>query len=105
MVVYVSHKINKNPKTLARAKRITRQLQLKYPSDCFICPVIAFWHLIEKDVDADFLFELQRDLMDICDKAIIISDLCKSVKKELDAIDTLEMEVEWYEPQNPRKCD
>jgi hypothetical protein len=97
MVVYVSHKINKNPKTLARAKRITRQLQLKYPTDCFICPVTAFYHLIEKDVDADFLFDLQRDLMDICDKLIVASDLCKSVKRELDYADLIEMEVEWLE--------
>lgn len=97
MVVYVSHKINKNPKTLARAKRITRQLQLKYPSDCFICPVIAFWHLIEKDVDTDFLFDLQRDLMDICDKLIVASDLCKTIKLTLDYADLIEMEVEWLE--------
>lgn len=97
MVVYVSHKINKNPKTLARAKRITRQLQLKYPSDCFICPVIAFWHLIEKDVDADFLFELQCDLMDVCDKVIVTSDLCRTTKRELDNADIIETEVEWLE--------
>ena len=97
MVVYVSHKINKNPKTLARAKRIVSRLEFKYPLDSFYCPEIALYHLIEKDVDVDFLLEKQKDFMDLCDKMIVASDLCKSVKKELDYADLIEIEVEWLE--------
>lgn len=101
MVVYVSHKINKNPKTLARAKKIVSRLEFKYPLDSFYCPEIALYHLIEKDVDADFLLEKQKDFMDLCDKMIVIGNLCNNIKRELDYADLIGMEVEWFEVERP----
>ncbi len=44
-IYYVSHAYGGKEENYNRAKKITHDLQLQHPTDCFICPILAFSYL------------------------------------------------------------
>ena len=44
-MIYVSHKFAGDPANMERAKKITHDLQVNDPENCYICPLLAFSHL------------------------------------------------------------
>lgn len=102
---YVSHAYGGKEENYNRAKKITHDLQLKYPKHCFICPILAFSHLGYNEIGYDAEMEICLDLLSICDGLIVASEISKGVQIEIDFAKMVDMEVEYIEPQNPGRCD
>ena len=104
--IYVSHAYGGKTENLERAKKIIHDLQVKDLENCYICPLLAFSHLEYGEIGYDNEMELCLDLLSICDGLIVASkEISEGVQKEIDFAKMVDMEVEYIEPQNPRRCD
>lgn len=103
MVVYVSHKFGGDPENLEKAKKITHDLQVNDLENCYICPLTAFSHLGYNEIGYEEEIALCLDLLQICDKLIVASEVSKGVQIEIDLAKKLKnadgepMEVEYLE--------
>ena len=84
MRIYVAHAYGNNPENAEKAKRITHDLQVKDPENCYICPLIAFSHLGYNEIGYEEEIDLCLDLLQICDKIIVASEISEGVKREID---------------------
>lgn len=101
-VYYVSHAYGGKEENYNRAKKITHDLQLQHPTDCFICPILAFSHFGYNEIGYDAEMEICLDLLSVCDALIVASEISEGVQREIDFAKMVDMEVEYIEPQNPR---
>ena len=92
-VIYVSHKFGGDPANMERAKKITHDLQVDDPENCYICPLLAFSHLGYNEMGYDEEMELCIDLLSVADVLIVASDVSKGVQKEIDFARLVGMEV------------
>lgn len=92
-VIYVSHKFCGNPANMERAKKITHDLQVDDPENCYICPLMAFSHLGYNEIGHDEEMELCIDLLSVSDVLIVASDVSDGVQKEIDFAKMVGMEV------------
>lgn len=99
---YVSHAYGGSEENYKRAEKITRELQIARPDDCFLCPLMAFSHFEYGELGYEFEMELCIDLLSICDGLIVASETSIGVQREIDFAKLIGMEVEYIEPQNPR---
>ena len=103
MIYYVSHAYGNNPENIEKAKKITHDLQINDPENCYICPLTAFSHLKYKEIGYEEEMALCFDLLQICDKLIVASELSTGVRMEIDLAKKLlngdgePMEVEYLE--------
>jgi hypothetical protein len=97
MMIYISHKFGGKPENLERAKKITHDLQTKDTENCYICPLLAFSHLEYNEIGYKEEMALCLDLMTVCDKLIVASELSEGVKQEIDLAEKCKMEVEYLE--------
>lgn len=103
MIIYVSHAYGGKIENLERAKQITHDLQVKDPENCYICPLLAFSHLGYNEIGYEEEIALCLDLLQICDKLIVASDLSKGVEREISLAEKMinsngePMEVEYLE--------
>lgn len=92
-MIYVSHKFAGDPANMERAKKITHDLQVDDPENCYICPLLAFSHLGYNEMGYDEEMELCIDLLSVSDVLIVASDISKGVQKEIDFAKMVGMEV------------
>ena len=92
-MIYVSHKFAGDPANMERAKKITHDLQLNDPENCYICPLLAFSHLRYNEMGYDEEMALCIDLLSVSDALIVASDISEGVKKEIDFARLVGMEV------------
>ena len=92
-MIYVSHKFAGDPANMERAKKITHDLQVNDPENCYICPLLAFSHLGYNEMGYDEEMELCIDLLSVADVLIVASDVSKGVQKEIDFARLVGMEV------------
>ena len=92
-MIYVSHKFGGVPANMERAKKITHDLQVNDPENCYICPLIAFSYLGYNEIGYDEEMELCIDLLSVSDVLIIASDISGGVQKEIDFAKMVGMEV------------
>ena len=92
-VIYVSHKFCGNPANMERAKKITHDLQVNDPENCYICPLMAFSHLGYNEIGYDEEMTLCIDLLSVSDVLIVASDISNGVQKEIDFARMVGMEV------------
>lgn len=97
MLFYVAHKYGGDPKNLERAKRITHDLQVSDLENSYICPLMLFSHLRYGEIGYDAEMELCYDILSICDKLIVASDISEGVEHEIDFANLVNMEVEYLE--------
>ena len=93
MLIYISHRYQGKPENMERAKKITHDLQVNDPENCYICPLIAFSHLGYNEIGYDDEMELCIDLLSVSDVLIIASDISEGVQKEIDFAKMVGMEV------------
>ena len=91
--IYVSHKFGGDTANMERAKKITHDLQVDDPENCYICPLMAFSHLEYNEMGYDEEMELCIDLLSVADVLIVASDVSKGVQKEIDFARLVGMEV------------
>ena len=93
MLLYISHKYGGDTANLERAKKITHDLQVNDPENCYICPLMAFSHLGYNEIGHDEEMELCIDLLSVSDVLIVASDISDGVQKEIDFARMVGMEV------------
>ena len=93
MLLYISHKYGGDTANLERAKKITHDLQVNDPKNCYICPLIAFSHLGYNEIGYDEEMEICIDLLSVSDVLIVASDVSEGVQKEIDFARMVGMEV------------
>ena len=92
-MIYVSHKFGGNPANMERARKITHDLQVNDPENCYICPLLAFSHLRYNEMGYDEEMALCIDLLSVSDVLIVASDISEGVQKEIDFARLVGMEV------------
>ena len=97
IIIYVSHIYQGKNENLERAKKITHDLQINDLNNTYICPLIAFSHLQYDEIGYDNELEACIDLLSVCDKLIVASDISKGVAREIDFANLVGMEVEYLE--------
>lgn len=93
MIVYVAHKYSGDVANLEKAKKITRDLQKKDLANCYICPLLTFSCFEYGEIGYDDEMELCLDLLSVCDRLIVASDVSKGVQMEIDFAKLIKMEV------------
>ena len=97
MLIYVAHKYGGNLQNMERAKKTTHDLQVNDLENSYICPLLALSHLQYGEIGFEPEMDLCLDILSVCDKLIIASDLSKGVCKEIDFANLVGMEVEYLE--------
>ena len=97
MIVYVAHRYGGDINNLERAKKITHDLQVNDLENCYICPLLAFSHLGYNEIGYEEEMQLCEDLLTICDKLIVASDLSEGVEREIELAEKCNMEIEYLE--------
>ena len=92
-IIYVSHKFCGDPANMERAKKITHDLQVNDPENCYICPLLAFSNLEYNEIGYDAEMALCIDLLSVSDVLIVASDISNGVQKEIDFARMVGMEV------------
>lgn len=82
--IYVAHAYGGKQENVERAKKITHDLQVKDLENCYICPLTAFSYLGYNEIGYEEEIALCFDLLQICDKIIVASEISKGVKLEID---------------------
>ena len=95
--IYVSHAYGGKTENLERARKITHDLQVNDLENCYICPLLAFSHLGYNEVGYEEEMALCEDLLVLCDKLIVASDLSDGVEREIDLAEKCDMEIEYLE--------
>ena len=93
MLLYISHKYGGDPANMERAKKITHDLQVNDPENCYICPLLAFSHLRYNEMGYDYEMALCIDLLSVSDVLIVASDVSDGVQKEIDFAKMVGMDV------------
>lgn len=97
MTYYVSHCYQGKPENFERAKKITHDLQVKDPENCYICPLLTFSHLQYNELGYEQEMDLCLDLLSICDTLIVASDISEGVKREIAFAELVGMGVVYLE--------
>ena len=92
-IYYIAHRYGSDPANMERAKKITHDLQVNDPENCYICPLLAFSHLVYNEMGYDEEMELCIDLLSVADVLIVASDVSDGVQKEIDFAKMVGMEV------------
>ena len=97
MMVYVSHCYGSKIENVERAKKITHDLQVNDTENCYICPLLAFSYLGYNEIGYEEEMALCEDLLIVCDKLIVASELSEGVSREIDLAEKCNMEIEYLE--------
>ena len=92
-IYYVAHRFGGDRENLERAKKITHELQLEDPTNCYICPLLAFSHLKYGEMSYEEEMALCLDLLSVSDALVIASDISRGVQEELDFAKMVDMVV------------
>lgn len=97
MMYYVAHEYSANPANIERAKKVTHDLQVNDPLNCYICPLLAFSHLEHNELGHETELDLCIDLLSVCDVLIVASDISEGVDKEIAFANSVGMDVIYLE--------
>lgn len=97
MIIYVAHRYQNSSINFERAKRITHDLQTADKENVYICPLLVLSHSKYDEMTHTEQVDLCLDILSVCDKMIVASDISKGVAKEIDFANLVGMEVEWRE--------
>lgn len=84
MIYYVSHKYGGDTTNIEKARRITHDLQIRYPDNLFLCPLNALDHLAYGEIGYKEELGLCLKLLAVCDALIVSSEISNGVSKEID---------------------
>lgn len=96
-IYYVAHRFDGDTNNFERAKKITHDLQVADLANTYICPLLTFSHLQYGEIGYNEEMENCLDLLSVCDKLIVASDISNGVAKEINFANLIHMEVEYLE--------
>ena len=88
-MIYIAHRYGGDPANLERAKKITHDLQVTDLDNCYICPLLAFSHLKYGEIQYENEIALCFDILEMCDKLIVASEISQGVKLEIELAEGL----------------
>ena len=88
-IYYVAHRYGGDPVNLERAKKITHDLQVTDLDNCYICPLLTFSHLKYGEIQYENEIALCFDILEMCDKLIVASEISQGVKLEIELAEGL----------------
>lgn len=97
MLFYVAHAYGDSEDNYERAERITHDLQVNDTENCYICPLMVFSHLCYDEIPYDVSMDLCIDILSVCDKLIVASEVSDGVRREIEFADMVGMEVQYLE--------
>lgn len=97
MIIYVAHSYLGIPDNLKRARRICHDLQVRDKENTYLSPLLAFSHLAYGEMPFNEEMDLCLDLLMVCDKLIVASEVTRGVQIEIDFANSVGMEVEYLE--------
>lgn len=97
MLIYVAHCYGSKKENFERAKKITHDLQVKDLNNTYICPLLVFSHLKYGEIGFEAEMENCIDILSVCDKLIVASEISKGVSIEIEFAKNVKMEVEYLE--------
>ena len=97
MLYYIAHAHGGNAANIEKAKKITHDLQINDTENTYVCPLLAFSHLKYGEIEFDTEMELCLDLLTVCDKLIVASNITKGVRQEIEFAERVGMEVEYID--------
>jgi hypothetical protein len=95
MLIYVVHKYQADETNLQKAKEITHDLQVNDLENVYICPLLTLSHMTYNEVGFDEEMALCIDILSVCDKLIVASDISKGVNEEIEFAEMVGMEIEY----------
>lgn len=93
MIYYVGHCFNGDKANIEKARKITHDLQVKDLTNCYICPLLAFSDLEYGELGYDAEMEVCLDLLSVCDRLIVASEISRGVQREIEFAKLVKMEV------------
>ena len=93
MLIYIAHAYSNDKSNIEKAKKITRDLQVKDLANCYICPLSTFSYLEYGELGYDDEMELCLDLLTCADRLIVASEISNGVQMEMDFAKLVKMEV------------
>ena len=90
MTVFVAHSCHDH--NARNSLDVVMDLQKKYPKDTFICNDVAFWYL-ERFCTGKQIFEIETDLLMLCDRMILTTQPIGILKKEVEYARKIGLEV------------
>ena len=97
MLIYVAHSYGGKAENLERAKQITHDLQVADLENSYVCPLLLFSHLQYNEIGYEAEMDLCLDVLSVCDKLLVASEISKGVAQEIDFAKLVGMEVEHLE--------
>ena len=88
-IYYVAHRYGGDPANLERAKKIPHDLQVTDLDNCYICPLLAFSHLKYGEIQYENEIALCFDILEMCDKLIVASEISQGVNLEIELAEGL----------------
>lgn len=97
MLIYVAHQYGGKAENIERAKRITHDLQVADLENSYVCPLLLFSHLQYNEIGYEAEMDLCLDVLSVCDKLLVASEISKGVAQEIDFAKLVGMEVDYFE--------
>lgn len=95
MVIYVAHCYSDVAENVEKAKRIVHDLQTNDTENCYVCPLIVFSHLAYNEIGREAEMQLCEDLLTVCDKLLVASEITEGVRREIELAEKIHMEVSY----------
>lgn len=92
MVFYVTHRFKGSFANKRKAEKITQDLQQNDPENCYVCSLSNFYY-----ANKEIAIELRKDLLTLCDKLIIASEVDEEIEAEIEFANKCKMEVVFLE--------
>lgn len=97
--IYIAHKYEGDRSNIEKVGKIARKLQKEHPENSYFSPLHNFSYLEYDDMPYDEIIECCKDWLTESDKLLVVGDLSKGVKIEIDLAELLGMEVEYLETE------
>lgn len=82
MLVYVAH-TDLTQEDIQEARKLVRHLQMKYPEDCFLCPIFAFSPIASANISGKQYELIRQDLLSACDLLLICSPTDNAMRQDI----------------------
>lgn len=95
MIIYVAHCYSGDFENVKKAKQIVHVLQVNDTENCYICPLVAFSYLRYDEIGREKEMQLCEDLLTVCDRLLVASEITEGVRREIELAEKIHMEVSY----------
>lgn len=97
MVIYVAHEYGGKADNYRHANAVIKNLQKNDLENTYICPIQTFSYLGYKEIGYDEEMALCEDLLMLCDKLLVASNISDGVEREIKLAELCKIPIEYLE--------